>query len=294
MSDIQIILSGIPKSSKTQYFTVEIPPNSPVSMMLNIPYSKVTTQTTGTQTTIQKSVTQSAMIGEEEEEAAAAMGEEEAMAGEEEEAAMAGEEEAAMAGEEGAMEEEESAPVSQPSKSFSLSARPSQGQLSERQSAILSLLNSPSNSSSSSMSPSSMSSSQTPFTLSVKSSQPPKTIGQTLTQLSSQQPKQSQKPLQANPGPSMREIATNLKMAKPLVTIQRATQQNPIQQNQTQQNPIQQNQTQQNPIQQEYNFVTNRIPTNNNNGPKYSDSKIKFSMSNASLANNKQTQQIYL
>jgi len=268
MSDIQIILSGIPKSSKTQYFTVEIPPNSPVSMMLNIPYSKVTTQTTGTQTTIQKSVTQSAtkknnsqmMMGEEE-------------AGEEEEA-MAGEEEAS------AMGEEESAPVSQPSKSFSLSARPSQGQLSERQSAILSLLNSPSNSSSNSMSsPNSMSSSQTPFTLSVKSSQPPKTIGQTLTQLSAQQPKQSQKPLQANPGPSMREIATNLKMAKPLVTIQRATQQNPIQQN---------------PIQQEYNFVTNRVPTNNNNGPKYSDSKIKFSMSNASLANNKQTQQIYL
>ena len=289
MSDIQIILSGIPKSSKTQYFTVEIPPNSPVSMMLNIPYSKVTTQTTGTQTTIQKSVTQSAtkknnsqmMMGEEE-----AGEEEEAMAGEEEasamgeEEAMVGEEEAAMAGEEGAMEEEESAPVSQPSKSFSLSARPSQGQLSERQSAILSLLNSPSNSSSNSMSsPNSMSSSQTPFTLSVKSSQPPKTIGQTLTQLSAQQPKQSQKPLQANPGPSMREIATNLKMAKPLVTIQRATQQNPIQQN---------------PIQQEYNFVTNRVPTNNNNGPKYSDSKIKFSMSNASLANNKQTQQIYI
>jgi hypothetical protein len=241
MSDIQIILSGVPTLDQTQYFTVEIPPNSPVSMMLNIPYSQLTTQKSDSQ-----------MMGEEEA-MEIAMGEEEAMA---EEAAMSGEEEEAMSGEEEAMEQTRS------TRSMSLSAKPSNGELSERQSAILSLLNKPSNSATSYTS--SDQGSQTSFSLSARSTS--KTIGQTLTDLSS---KPVQKPTQASPGPSMKQITTNFEMAKPLVTIQ------------------------QTPIQQEYNFVTNRSSTNNNPSNN-SNSKMKFSMSNASLSNNKQTQQLYL
>jgi hypothetical protein len=233
MSDIQIILSGVPTLDQTQYFTVEIPPNSPVSMMLNIPYSQLTTQKSDSQ-----------MMGEEEA-MEIAMGEEEALA-----------EEEAISGEEEAMEQTRS------TRSMSLSAKPSNGELSERQSAILSLLNKPSNSATSYTS--SDQGSQTSFSLSARSTS--KTIGQTLTDLSS---KPVQKPTQASPGPSMKQITTNFEMAKPLVTIQ------------------------QTPIQQEYNFVTNRSSTNNNPSNN-SNSKMKFSMSNASLSNNKQTQQLYL